>query len=143
VAVEDGCVCITRPLAAPATSRNVPKFELVETVTTVAVPLTFKLPLAKGVPAVGRTRAFCQVNLQVTPLMLLLLTVNVICVLVTEFMATEVPLETPLMLFPPPPLPLSLVIKTVGAVPPVSNIKPLGAFKSIVPGPTSPLVFSE
>src|SRR6266568_1303149 len=58
-------------------------------------------------------------------------------------MATAVPLATPLMLFPAFPVPLSRSTTTVGAVPPVSKTKPLGAFKMIVPVPTSPLTFSK
>ena len=50
--------------------------ELVERLSTIAVPLSRKEPEASGVPAVGRTRTFWQVNLQVTPLRLLLVTVN-------------------------------------------------------------------
>jgi hypothetical protein len=89
--------------------------------TTVAVPTRLRLPPAKGVPAVGRTRTFCQVNVLVTPLALELVTVNTSCVLVTELIATDVPLETPLILFLEEP-----VIFTVGAVPPVSKTKPVG-----------------
>src|SRR6266436_3839002 len=95
-------------LAAPATSRSVPKLELVETPTTFAVPLIRRFPLVPpggSVPTVGRTRTFCQVSLHVTPLMLLLVTVNTICVVVTEVIATDVPLETPLILLPELPLP--------------------------------------
>src|ERR1051326_6503981 len=63
VAVADGCVRIARLFAAPGTSRKLPRFELVERPVTLAVPLALKLPLARGVPAVGRTRTFCQVSL--------------------------------------------------------------------------------
>ena len=114
-----------------------------DTPTTLALPLTIRLPLAKGVPAVGRTRTFCQVSLQVMPPTLLLVTVNTNCVGVTEVIATAVPLDTLLMLLFAFPLPLSRVTKTVGAVPPVSKVNPLGAFKMMVPVPTSPLAFSE
>src|SRR5439155_9704610 len=61
VAVADGWARRTSLLAAPATSRRGPKLELVETPGTLAVPVTVRLPLANGVPAVGRTRTFCQV----------------------------------------------------------------------------------
>src|SRR6266478_6439002 len=132
-----------RLLAAPAISRNVPQFALADRPTTLAVPLLERLPPAKGVPATGRTRTFCQVSLQVTPLILLLVTVNTNCVVVTEVIAAAVPLETPLILLPALPLPLSRVISTVGAVPPVSKMNPLGAVRTIVPVPTFPLVFSE
>ena len=61
----------------------------------------------------------------------------------TEVIATAVPLPTPLMLLTAPPLPLSRVINTVGAVPPVSKMNPLGTLRIIVPVPTLPLAFSE
>src|SRR5713226_1751806 len=89
VAVDEGWVWITRLLAAPATSRNVPKMELVVTVIRLAVPVTLRLPLASGAPAVGRTRRFCQVSLHLTPLRLVLVTVKVNCVVVTEVIATD------------------------------------------------------
>src|SRR5215468_2199945 len=66
VAVAEGWVWIARYLATPATSRNEPRLALVERPTTLAVPLRARLPRARGVPALGRTRTFCQVNLQVT-----------------------------------------------------------------------------
>ena len=137
---------MTRLLAAPATSRNVPRLALADRPTTLAVPLLERLPLVPPggrVPATGRTRTFCQVSLHVTPLILVLVTVNTNCVVVTEVIATAVPLEIPLMLLAALPLPLSRVISTVGAVPPVSKINPLGAFRMMVPAPTFPLVFSE
>src|SRR5882724_9696136 len=102
-----------RMLAVPAISRNVPKLALADTPTTLAVPLLERLPLVPpggSVPATGRTRTFCQVSLQVTPLILLLLTLNTNCVAVTVFIATAAPLEAPLMLLPALPLPLSRVI---------------------------------
>src|SRR5438093_11431212 len=105
VAVGEGWVWITSLLAAPATSRSVPKFELVEAPTRLAVPDSLRLPVANGVPAVGWTRTFCQVSEQVTPLILLLVTVKTNCVVVTEVIGTDVPLETVLMLFPELPLP--------------------------------------
>src|SRR5258708_15949687 len=134
---------MARLAAAPATSRRRPKLELVETPTTVAVPLTQRLPLVpagRSSPVVGRTRTFCQVSLQVTPL-LLLVTVNTSWVLVTEVIARAVPLNAPLMLLPL--LPVNRVTNTVGAVPPVSKTNPLGALRMSVPMPTSLLVFSE
>src|SRR5439155_17340517 len=133
---------MVRLLAAPATSRNVPKFDVFVTVTRVAVPVTFSVPIARGVPAVGRTRTFCQVSEQVIPLWLLLATVKVSCDCDTEVIAMAVPLLAPLMLLAWEPLPFSLAITTVGAVPPVSKTKPLGAFRMIVPVPTSPVAFS-
>src|SRR6266404_1437900 len=143
MAVVDGSVWIARFLAAPATSRKLPKFEFVDTVVSVAVPVTFRLPLARGVPAVGLTRKFCQVNLHSTPLALGLVTVNVIWVADTDVIANDEPLLATLMLFPAFPPPLTRSILTVGAVPPISKTKLLGAFRMIVPVPTSPVTFSE
>src|SRR5215831_1192021 len=120
-------------LAAPATSRKVPRLALVERPTTLAVPVRARLPRARGVPALGRTRTFCQVNLQVMPLALELVTVKTIWVLVTEVIAMAVPLPTPLMLLPLLPAPPRRVINTVGAVPAVSKTKPGGALRTMVP----------
>ena len=142
VATEDGCGWITSLLAAPGTSLKRPKGELVETPATFAVPVTFKLPLAKGVPLVGRTRTFCQVSPQVMPLALLLLTVKTNCVLVMEVIAAADPLEMPLRLLALLPLPVKRVMRTFGAVPPVSNLNPAGAFRIMVPVPTLLLAFS-
>src|SRR5437667_4858444 len=76
---EPGCVVKASRLAVPATSVNVPKLVLLAvTEVIVAVPVLVRLPLAKGVPAAGRTRTFCQINEQVTPALLAALTVNVI-----------------------------------------------------------------
>src|SRR6266571_7112446 len=91
VAVTEGWVCIASLRAAPTTSRSVPRLELVEMLTRLEVPPKVRLPLANGVPAVGRTRTFCQVNLQVTPMALDAVTVNTSCVLVTDVIATAVP----------------------------------------------------
>src|SRR6266550_2581421 len=130
-------------LAAPGTSRNRPRLAPAGRPTTLAVPLAVRLPLASGLPAAGRTRTFCQVSLQVTPLALELVTVNTTCVLVIDVIATGVPLARPLMLLPLLPEPVSRVGNIVGAVPPVSNTKPAGAFRRIVPVPTFPLAFSD
>ena len=46
------------------------------------LPLSVMLPLARGVLAVGRTRTFCHVSEQVTPLLLTLFKLNFICVVV-------------------------------------------------------------
>src|SRR5437867_9271774 len=88
-AVAEGWVRITNLFAAPATSCKLPKLQLVERPVTLAVPVTLRIPLANGVPAVGRTRTFCQVNVQVAPL-LGNVTVKVSCVEVTEVIATDV-----------------------------------------------------
>src|SRR5215471_10249650 len=140
VAVVEGCVRMARLLAAPATSRKVPRLALVERPTTLAVPLIRRLPLAKGVPAVGRTRTFCQVSVQVTPALLGTVTVKVSCVEVTELMPKELPLLAPLIDLEAEPVEVTF---TVGAVPPVSKTKPAGALTMMVPVPTLPLAFSE
>src|SRR6266581_3659177 len=128
---------MARVLAAPVTSRRAPRLALMGSPTTLAVPLRVRLPLASGVPAVGRTRTFCQVSVQRAPL-LGAVTVKVSWVDVTDVIATEVPLETRLMfLEADPPL-----ILTVGAVPAVSKTNPTGALRMIVPVPTLPLAFS-
>src|SRR5688572_22455471 len=118
--------------AAPGTSRKVPRLELVDSATTLAVPLRLRLPLASGVPAVGRTRTFCQVRVQTTPPLLGTVTVKVSCVAFIDEIARELPLLTPLMFFEAAPLEL---IRTVGAVPPVSKMKPAGALRMMVPVP--------
>jgi len=134
---------MTRLLAAPGTSRNNPRLALLGIPTTLAVPLRLKLPLASGVPAVGRTRTFCQVSLQVMPLALEAVTVKTSCVLLIEVIAAVVPLARSLILLALLPEPVSRVTKTVGAVPPVSKTKPAGALRIIVPLPMLPLAFSE
>ena len=63
--------------------------------------------------------------------------------MVTEVIAAELPLVMPLMLLAAPPLPVNRSIRTVGAVPPVSKMKPPGTFRMIVPVPTLPLAISE
>ncbi len=79
---------------------------------------------------------------QVTAVLLALVTVNVIWALVREVMATEVPLATPLMLLALVPLPVRRVTKTVGAVPAVSKMNPLGVLRMTVPVPTSAVAAS-
>src|SRR5438128_12651564 len=105
---------MARLFAAPATSRKLPRLTLVERPTTLAVPLRARLPSARGVPAEGRTRTFCQVSLQVTPLELGVVTVKISCVLATELMAAAVPLATPLMLAVFLALPVNRVMSIVG-----------------------------
>ena len=108
----------------------------------LAVPVISKLPLARGVPAVGRRRTFCQVSLQGSPLTLELVTVKVSLFVVTLVMARTVPSATLLILLAAPPPPLIRFMSTVGA-PPVSNTNPLGALSTIVPVLTLPPVGSE
>src|SRR5947207_2265036 len=112
---------MVRLLAAPATSRRVPRLALVESPTTLAVPLRLKLPLTRGMPAVGRTRTFCQVSLQVTLLALEPVTEKTSWVLVTELIERAAPEATSLMLLTELPEPATRVTNTVGAVPPMSK----------------------
>src|SRR6266576_2534418 len=130
VAVAEGCVRMARLLAAPATSRKVPRLALVERPTTLAVPLIRRNPLTNGVPAVGRTRTFCQVNVQRAPALLGTVTVKVSCVALTEVIASEVPLLAPLIFLEAE---LAEVSLTVGAVPLVSKTNPVGALTIMVP----------
>src|SRR5216683_2499062 len=128
--------------AGPSSIKEPKLVVLLVTAARVAVPVLVILPLARGLLAVGRTRRFCQVSEQVTALTLELVTVNEIWVLVREVIATEVPLATPLMLLALLPLPVRRVTKTVGAVPPVSKMNPLGALRIMVPVPTSAVAAS-
>ena len=57
---------------------------------------------------------------------------------VLEVIATAVPLATPLILALLAAEPVRRVIKTVGATPAVSNMKPAGAFRMMMPVPTFP-----
>src|SRR5204862_5041308 len=97
VALEAGCETMPSLRAEPTTSRKVPKFELVETLRNAAVPFTRRLPIANGVPAVGRTRTFCQVSEQAYPPLLALVTVKTNWVELTVS-APAVPPARPLML---------------------------------------------
>src|SRR6266567_4724916 len=92
---EAGCVVKASQLAMPATSVNVPRLVLLAvTAAMVAVPLLVRLPLARGVPARGRTRTLVHINEQVTPALLALVTVKVIWLVAREVIATAVPLAT-------------------------------------------------
>src|SRR6266566_9604980 len=128
--------------AGPSSIKEPKPVLLLVTAARVAVPVLIILPLTRGLLAVGRTRRFCQVSEQVTAVLLEFVTVNVIWALVREVMPTEVPLATPLMLLALVPLPVRRVTKTVGAVPPVSKMKPLGALRMMVPVPTSAVAAS-
>src|SRR2546425_7388253 len=114
-------------------SINEPKLVLLlVTAAMVDVPVLVMLPLANGLLAVGRTRMFCQVSEQLTPPLLALVTVKVICVVVRDVTATEVPVGTALMFLLSVPPPARRSTLTVGAVPLVSKMKPLGALRMIV-----------
>src|ERR1051326_974581 len=124
-------------VAAPEISIKVPQFELVLAEARLAVPLDLILPLDMGRPTVGRTRMFCQVMLSGVLLLLLLVTVKVSWLVVTEVIANVVPLlAAPLMLTAPEPP--TFWRSTFGAVPPVSKMKPAGALRIMVPVPTWP-----
>src|SRR5436190_21170772 len=109
----------------------------------VAVPVPVNVPLARGVPRLGRNRRLVQVNEQVTPALLALVTVKVTWFVARAVIATAVPLATRSTLLLLPPVPPSRVIMTVGAVPFVSKLNPDGALSRIVPIPTSPLAASK
>src|SRR5258708_984924 len=140
VALEEGWVRIPRAAVAP-TSIKLPKLVVLLVTAVIAeVPVLEMIPLVRGLAARGRTRMFCQVIELVSEPLLAEETVNVIWLVVREVMAAEVPEARPLIsLLSLPPLARS-VIKTVGAVPLVSKMKPEGAWGMIVPGPTSPFV---
>jgi hypothetical protein len=106
------------------------------------VPVLVILPLARGLAAEGRTRTFCQVSEQVASLLLAAVTVKVIWVALRDVMAADVPLGMALTFLSSLLLPFNRLILTVGAVPPVSKTNPAGAFRMIVPVPTSPVAYS-
>src|SRR5436305_1150765 len=96
-------------------------FELVDTPVSAEVPVKMRLPLAKGVPAVGRTLTLVQVMLLNTPNELCLVIFTLIWVLVT--LVTDASRS---LVPAPPPLSGARAMVIVGAVPPVSNTNPLG-----------------
>ena len=66
-APETGTVCAIA-MGVSRISRNVPRLETPLVTPAIAeVPALVILPMAKGLLAVGRTRTFCQVSLQVAP----------------------------------------------------------------------------
>src|SRR6266704_4499329 len=76
---EPGWVAYASRLAAPVNSVSAPRLVLLAvTAARVAVPVLVRLPLARGVPATGRTRTLVHINEQVTPPPLALVTVKVI-----------------------------------------------------------------
>src|SRR6185295_4704166 len=87
VALVEGWVWTTNRAGGPI-SINRPKLVLLlVTAGRDDVPVFVILPLARGLPADGCTRMFCQVSEQAIPLLVALVTVNVICVVVTDVMA--------------------------------------------------------
>ncbi len=133
VNVSPGSV-ITRFVIAPGTAISPPKFVTpLVTPAIVDVPVLVICPAGNGPPTVGRTRIFCHVREFMTPLVVKSVTVKVICDVVIDVMATEVPVATLFMFLESGPFPETRVTKTVGAVPPTSNINPVGALRIIVP----------
>ena len=130
-------------LAAGPTSVNRPRLVLLLiTAARAELPLSVMLPLASGLLAVGRTRTFCQASEQATPLLLAVFSLNFICVVEMVAIASAVPLATPSMFRLLAPVPAIRVTRTVGAAPPVSKMNPLGALRTNVPTPASPLTAS-
>ena len=138
-----GCCPKTSLLGAPGTSVKVPKLGLLTPLVIVLVPVSVMLPVANGVPAVGRTRMFCHVREFLIEFAVCAVTVKVIVVAVLEVIATEVPVATSLMLFP---LVVQGLVKqptnTLGTIPPVSNTNPDGALRMSVPIPICAVPFS-
>ena len=133
VAVAEGWVWMANRLAAPAISRSKPKLAP-EAPTSVAVPELVMLPPANGVPAMGRTRIFCQVNLfGVAEGLLLTVTEMLIAVAVTVAEMVE-PLAVLLILRVAVESPFTRT--ATAAV--VSKTSPLGAFRMMVPVLISP-----
>lgn len=127
----------------PAISVNVPRLVLLSTIPEITdVPVLTILPEASGVPAIGRTLTFCQVKELVTPLLVAAVIVMDNCVMVADTEIVE-PLGRSFILRVLLPLPPIRVTKTVGAVPPVSKINPVGAFNIMVPIPISAVAPSE
>jgi len=126
-------------LAAPATSVNVPKLELEVMPLIVAAPESVMLPLASGLPAVGRTLIPDHVSLEraagFPPDWSCALTVMVMVEVVT--VAVEL-LSVSRVL-----LPVSSRETVTVTVEDESNSNPLGALKTIVPVPISRLAPSS
>src|SRR5581483_4104408 len=127
-------------LATPATSINTPiGVSLLVTPTRFPSPPLVTKPKAKGVPAVGRTRMSWTVIEQVTPLVVVSVTVKVIWVDDTEVKGRTAPSAAPLIFHASGPDPVTLLIITVGGIPLVSNSNPSGIIRLRTPVLTSPL----
>src|SRR5437773_768139 len=97
----------------------------------VAVPVFVILPEARGVPAAGRTRMFCQVNvLGVLPLLCAVIVILIVLVVTVAVMVA--PSTTSLMLWVDVELPFTRTV----TVTPVLKTNPLGAFRIMSPRPT-------
>src|SRR5258708_26254970 len=140
VAVVEGWVWIPRAVVAPTSIKRPKLVVLLVTAVIAEVPVLEMMPLARGLAAMGRTRTFCQVIELVSEPLLAEETVNVIWLVVREVMAAEVPEGAPLISYVVFCLKKKSVIRTVGAVPLMSKMKPEGALRMIVPVPTSPLL---
>lgn len=134
-----------------ATIARVPKFVVPVTPEMLDPPVFTIVPDTKGDAVIGRTLMFCQVKLLRLPKqianpksLLSSVTANVICddVLVVE---SEEPLAALLILqklFSNIGRALTRDTRTVGAGPVVSNSKPAGALRRILPVPISPALDS-
>ena len=118
----------------PAVSRSRPKLAPAETLGNEAVPEFVIFPLANGVPAAGRTRIFCQVNLFAVPAGLLLAEIVMVMDDVVTVAEMVPPLATLLMLRVAFASPFNSTV-TVALL---SNTNPLGAFRIMVPVPIEP-----
>src|ERR1051325_552426 len=129
-----GNVTIIR-VAAPATSVSAPQVpdESVRFASAL-VPDSVMLPLARGVPAVGRTWMLVQVSVLADELAVLIVAVMVEPLAAT--VALKVPFKAvPLMLFAAVPLPAVTRSDTVTLE---LKMNRLGAVRMIVPVPMSP-----
>src|SRR2546425_4174047 len=79
VAVDEGCVWTVSRAAGPYSIKEPKLVELFVTAAIVDVPVLVMLPLARGLAALGRTRTFCHVSEQFTPLLLAGVTVKGSC----------------------------------------------------------------
>ena len=122
-------------VGTPATSVRVPKLVDPETPEMTESPDFVISPDAKGVPAVGRTRTPCHVKLFSTEPSVSSVIVIVIAEEVLEVIGNVLPEATPFRLLASDPQLSVHVTSIVGAVPPVSNSKPVGALRIIVPFP--------
>src|SRR2546422_603688 len=96
-----------------------------------AVPVFVILPVAKGVPAAGRTRIFCQVNvLGVLPLLCVEIVILIVFVVTVAVMVE--PSATLLMFLVDVELPFTRTV----TVTLVLKTNPLGAFRIMSPRPT-------
>src|SRR5258705_2979793 len=114
--------------AAGPTSVNRPRLVLLLiTAARAELPLSVMLPLASGLLAVGRTRTFCQVSEQVTPLLLAVFSLNFFLVVEIVAIASPVPPATPSKFRPLSPGSANPLTRAVRALPPAFDIDPIAA----------------